>query len=104
MLTRTMDEWMERFDAKGAPASKVRLPEEVNLDPEIEALGLLVPVEHALTGPARLVGPVVRISATPTGSDRPSPPLDADTEAVLAEHGLGAAEIAELRQQRAIGA
>ena len=33
MLSATMEEWMQRFDAEGAPASMVRLPEEINLDP-----------------------------------------------------------------------
>ena len=103
LLTRTMDEWMARLDAAGAPAAKVRLPEEVNLDPEIDALGVLRSIEHPLTGAERHVGPLVRMSATPTGSGRPAPPLDADTDAVLREHGFSAAEIAALRRGGAIG-
>ena len=94
MLSATMEEWMERFDAEGAPASKVRLPEEMNLDPELDAMGLLRPIEHALTGPERHVGPLVNMSATPTGTDRPSPPLDAHTDEVLREHDFSEGEIA----------
>ena len=104
LLTGTMDEWMERLDAEGAPASRVSLPEEINRDPEIEALGLLQAIEHPLTGPERHVGPLVRMSATPTGSERSAPPLDADTDAILREHGFTAPEIASLRAAGAIGA
>ena len=103
-MTTTMEEWMARLDAEGAPASRVSLPEEISRDPEIEALGLLRPIEHPLTGPERHVGPLVRMSATPTGSERPSPPLDADTDAVLHEHGFSEREIASLRNEGAIGA
>ena len=103
LMTGTMEEWMERLDAEGAPASRVSLPEEINRDPEIEALGLLQAIEHPLTGPERHVGPLVRMSATPTGSERSAPPLDADTDAVLREHGFSEQEIASLRAVGAIG-
>ena len=102
-MTATMEEWMERLDAEGAPAARVSLPEELNRDPEIEALGVLRPIEHPLTGPERHVGPLVRMAATPTGSERSSPPLDADTDEVLREHGFSEAEIASLRAEGAIG-
>lgn len=104
LLTRTMDEWIELLDAEGAPAAKVRLPEEINLDPQIEAMGLLRNIEHPLTGPERHVGPLVNMFATPTGSRRSSPPLDADTDDILAEHGFSQSEIAALRARGAIGA
>ena len=104
LMTATMDEWMARLDAEGAPAAKVNLPEEISHDPEIEALGLLRPIEHPLTGPERHVGPLVRMSATPTGSGRSAPPLDADTDAILREHGFSEEEIASLREEGAIGA
>ena len=98
-----MEEWMRRFDAEGAPASMVRLPEEINLDPDLDAMGLLRPIEHALTGPERHVGPLVNMSATPTGTDRPSPPLDAHTDEVLREHNFSEEEIAALRGEGAVG-
>ena len=103
-MTATMDEWMARLDVEGAPAAKVNLPEEISRDPEIEALGLLRPIEHPLTGPERHVGPLVRMSATPTGSGRSAPPLDAHTDAILREHGFSEEEIASLREEGAIGA
>ena len=49
--TRTMDEWIADLDAVGAPAAKVNLPEEMADDPQVEAAGLMIELEHALTGP-----------------------------------------------------
>jgi crotonobetainyl-CoA:carnitine CoA-transferase CaiB-like acyl-CoA transferase len=102
MLTRTMDEWMERFDAEGAPVSKVNIPDMMADDPQIEAMGYMLELEHETTGPERMVGPVVTMAATPTGSHLASPPLGRHTDEVLREAGIDDAEIARLRAAGAI--
>ncbi|MCY4615409.1 MAG: CoA transferase, partial [Chloroflexi bacterium] len=102
MMTRTMDEWIEIFDREGAPISKVNWPEDMADDPQVEAMGYMVDLEHELTGPEKMVGPIVSMSETPTGTDRPSPPLGRHTDEVLREHGLDDAEIARLREVGAI--
>ena len=43
------------------------------------------------------------MSKTETGSDRSSPPLDADTDAILREHGFSDDEIAGFRASGAVG-
>ena len=98
MRTRTMDEWMEVLDAAGAPASRVNLPEEVADEPQLEALGLLLDLEHELTGPERMVGALVEMSESATGARRAAPPLGRDTVAVLTEAGFSTAEIEALTQ------
>ena len=97
MLTRTMDEWIERFDREGAPVSKVNFPEELAYDPQVETMGYMLDFDHPLTGPERMVGPIVHLSKTPTGNPRPSPPLGGHTDEVLGDFGLTADEIAGLR-------
>jgi len=102
MMTKTMDEWIEIFDREGAPISKVNWPEDMADDPQVEAMGYMLDMEHELTGPERLVGPIVKMSKTPTGSPLPSPPLGKHTDEVLHEHGVTDPEIAALRESGAI--
>ena len=102
MLTKTMDEWIEAFSREGAPASRVHFPEELADDPQVQAMGYMIDLEHELTGRERMVGPIVTMSQTPTGSQRPSPPLGRHTDEVLREHGIPDDEIAKLRASGAI--
>ena len=100
----TMAEWIERLDAAGAPASPVNWLEDMADDPQVRAMEMMPSIDHPLTGPERQVGPLVQMSKTETGSDRSSPPLDADTNQILGEHGFSDDEIAMLRGSGAIGA
>ncbi len=99
----TMSDWMARLDAAGAPASPINWLEEIADDPQVAAMGLMRDYDHALTGPERLVGPLVEMSRTPTGNGRAAPTLDADTDALLREHGWSDDRIAALRREGAIG-
>jgi len=103
MLTRTMDDWVDAFTKEGAPISKVNFPETMAFDPQVEAMGFLTDFNHELTGPERLVGPIVHMRAHPTGSPRPAPPLGRHTDEVLTELGLDEAHIASLRAAGALG-
>jgi crotonobetainyl-CoA:carnitine CoA-transferase CaiB-like acyl-CoA transferase len=98
----TMDEWVARFEAAGAPVSRVNFPEELADDPQVEAIGAMIDVEHELAGPTRMVGPIVRMHEHPNGNTRPSPPLGRHTDEVLAECGVAPGEIAQLRAAGAI--
>ena len=104
MLTKTMDEWTAAFDAEGAPAASVNLPEEMADQEAVRALGVMIDLEHPLTGPEQMVGSIVTMSATPTGAALPSPPLDAHTDELLSAHGFTTEEIAALRTSGAAGA
>ncbi|MEZ4554686.1 MAG: CoA transferase [Dehalococcoidia bacterium] len=103
MLTRTMDEWIEAFDAVGAPASKVNIPEEMADDPQVQAMGYMIEVDHSVTGPERWPGPVTRHRNFPTGTSRPSPALGQHSDEALLELGLTAAEVSALRACGAVG-
>lgn len=102
MLTKTMDEWLEAFDREGAPVSKVNFPEEMADDPQVQAMGYMLELEHQLTGPERMPGPMVAMEKTPTGSPLASPPLAWHTTEVLREHGLDDGEIEALVASGAI--
>lgn len=99
----TTENWIAKLDAAGAPASQVNIPEEMMDDPQVQALGIMVDLDHRLTGPETMVGPPFNMSASPLAAQGASPPLDGDTDEVLAEYGYSAEEIAALRSSGAVG-
>ncbi len=101
--SNTCAHWIERLDATGAPASQVNIIEDIPNDPQVQALDMYIDIEHPLTGPETVIGPGFRMSATPPVVQGPSPTLDGDTDAVLADHGFDAEEIQSLRSSGAIG-
>lgn len=102
MLSKTMDEWLEAFDRVGAPVSKVNFPEEMADDPQVLAMGYMLELEHPLTGPERMPGPVVAMDRTPTGTATSSPPLAWHSVEVLRENGLTDTEIEQAIQSGAV--
>ncbi|GMU39235.1 MAG: CoA transferase [Chloroflexota bacterium] len=96
---RTVAEWVAAFEAEGVPVAPVHLPEEVADHPQVQAMGLMVDFDHPVTGPQSVVGPITRMSATPTRASRPSPALGQHTDEVLRLGGLSDDEVAALRAQ-----
>lgn len=96
LMERTAEEWEATFVAEGVPASTVSIAEEMSDDPQVVAMGMMAPLEHPITGPQRVVGPLARMSATPTAARRPAPALGEHSAEVLAECGFEASEIAAL--------
>ena len=99
----TTENWVARLDAAGAPAAQVNIPEEMIDDPQVQAIELMVELEHRLTGPETMVGPAFRMSATPPAAQDSSPPLDGDTDDILREYGFSDDNIAAMRASGAVG-
>jgi len=96
--TRTRDEWAAVFDGVDACVTPVLTLDEAAAHPHVAARGTLVDV-GGVTHPA----PAPRFSrSTPRPPAAPRP-ARADTDAVLAELGLSAGEIAGLRERRVVG-
>ena len=95
---RTIAVLIEQLSAEGVPIAPVQAPEELSDDPQVQAAGFMAELEHPLTGPQRVVGPVVQMSGTPTRVQGAAPLLGADSDDLLTTAGLSAAEIASLRE------
>lgn len=103
LLARPAREWVEMLVAGGFPASEVNFAEEMSDDPHVVATGMMMELEHPITGPQRVVGPVVRMSKTTTGATRSAPPLAYHSREVLAEAGLQPEEIDALVSRGVVG-
>jgi formyl-CoA transferase len=99
----TTEEWLARFEAHGVPCGPVNFPEDMIDNAQVQANGMVVELEHDLSGPQRQVGPLMRMSASPLAAQGSSPPLGRDTEALVQEAGYSPEEIAELRARAIIG-
>ncbi len=102
LRTRPVAEWVAAFEAEGVPVAPVRFPEELADDAHVNAAGIMADLDHPLTGPQRVVGPIVELSDTPTAVRGPAPLLGADTEAVLREAGCSDSDLDAYRAAGAI--
>jgi crotonobetainyl-CoA:carnitine CoA-transferase CaiB-like acyl-CoA transferase len=98
LAARTAAEWEVRFAEADVPCTRVRSVPEMLVDPQALINGTLVTVEHPTLGPVRLLGVPVRLGRTPGAPAGPPPGIGEHTDAILAEAGLPATEIARLRQ------
>jgi crotonobetainyl-CoA:carnitine CoA-transferase CaiB-like acyl-CoA transferase len=104
--TRSTDEVVARFLAIEVPVGPVRGAFDAPADPQVRHRGALVPLRHPdRAEPSGYLGPAfpVRLSRADTDT-APAEPLGASSESVLRELlGLGDAELAALREERAFG-
>ncbi len=96
------DAIVQAMRAAEVPATRIYSIADVVADPQFQARGMIEPHTLADGTPVDLPAPAPRLSATPGVTRWLGPALGAHTDAVLAELGLDAAQIAALRQGGAI--
>ena len=94
--------WVAALDAAGVPAGPINAIPEVFEDPQVKHRGMRVEIAHPLAGTVPQVASPMRFAAAPLAHDRAPPLLGEHTAAILAELGIDAAEIGELRQRGAV--
>jgi alpha-methylacyl-CoA racemase len=100
--TRDRDDWYEFLVKHDVCVGKVYDVDEMVRDPQINHRGMIVDVEHPTHGRVRQFGIAIKLSDTP-GTIRTAAPLSGEhTEAILKDLGLGAADIAGLRDRKVI--
>lgn len=86
------------FAAAHAAAAPVYDVRDVMADPQYAARQTVITVDDDVLGPVKMQNLLVRLSETPGGVRWSGRPHGADTDAVLAELGLGRKEIQRLRR------
>lgn len=102
LATRPAGEWVTLLNEHGVPSGPINDMAEVFADPQVRARSMYVELPHATLGILKTTGVPVKLSASP-GALRIAPPeAGADTDAVFADSGFSAEEIASLRGARVI--
>jgi crotonobetainyl-CoA:carnitine CoA-transferase CaiB-like acyl-CoA transferase len=95
---RSKREWVDLLDAAGVPNGPINDIAQVFAEPQVQARGVRIEVEHPVAGRLPMVASPMRFSGTPLEHKLPPPLLGEHTEAVLRGLlGKDAAEIARLR-------
>jgi len=100
-MTKTKFEAMDILNEHDIPCGPILSMKELAHEPSLRATGTIVEVDHPKRGKYLSVGNPIKLSDSPTEVKR-SPLLGEQTEEVLAELGLGAQEIANLRASKVI--
>ncbi|HYG85442.1 MAG TPA: CoA transferase [Azospirillum sp.] len=102
LATRPSRDWLGVLNEHGVPAGPVYRMDEVFADPQVEHLGMAVPVQHPRRGAIRLVGQPVVLSRTPAGIASTIPEAGEHTDGILGDLGYTPQEIEDLRRRRVV--
>ncbi|MGE0023665.1 MAG: CaiB/BaiF CoA transferase family protein [Hyphomicrobium sp.] len=98
----TTDGWLAKLTAAGVPCGPVNTLDAVFDDAQVKARGLRLDLPHTSAGTVPSVACPIRYAETPLAMTSGPPCLGEHTDAVLAELGLGADEIAALKAEGAV--
>ncbi len=96
--TESSAHWVERLNAAEVPCGPIYSMDEVFADPQVQHLGMAQAVEHPELGRIELVGQAIKLSRTPAKLETATPGQGEHTDAILAELGYGAEEVAGFRR------
>ena len=101
---RTTQHWLDGLIALGVPVAAVNNIEEAFADPQVQARGMTVEIDHPAAGGAiPYIASPINLSETPVSYRRPAPMLGQHTDEVLKEVlDLDDGAIAALREKGAL--
>ena len=99
---RSTTEWVTALEEVGVPVGPIYMMDEVFADPQVQHLGMAAAIDHPLRGETKLVAQPVKLSRTPASIYVSAPDAGEHSDEILAEAGLSAREIADLRARNVI--
>ena len=102
IAARNRDEVLTAFTDAQAAVAPIYTAADVVDDPQFAALGSILSIDDPRLGPVRMQNIPFRLSDTPGRIRTTGPELGEHTAEVLAAYGVGAARLAELRENGAV--
>ena len=84
------------------PCGPIYSMDQVFADPQVQHLGMAPQVHHPELGDIALVGQAIKLSRTPAELQTATPAQGEHTDAVLAELGYTAADVAAMQAEGAV--
>ncbi len=103
LSAKTVAHWHESLSRAGIPCSPINSLAQLLEHPHTAASGIVMEYDHPTGGVLKGIGQPVRFNGEPAKPGLPPPDLGQHTDAILSEIGFSQAEIAGLREQRAVG-
>jgi formyl-CoA transferase len=101
--TRASEWWIARLEEAGIPCGPINDIKEVFDDPQVQHLGMAMPIRHRRRGETRIVASPLNVEGLETGVYRDVPDLGEHGAELLAEAGLSAEQIEDLKAKGALG-
>lgn len=98
LLSRERDAWLADFEGQGIPAGPINGIREALHDPQVVHRGMVTSLERDGNRIPQIANPL-RFDGDSQTSRRAPPAIGQDSDAVLSKMGLGAEQIASLREQ-----
>ncbi|MBJ3774845.1 CaiB/BaiF CoA transferase family protein [Acuticoccus mangrovi] len=98
----TTESWLDRLEAASVPAGPIYAMDKVFADPQVRHVGMAETITHPRRGDIDLVAMPVHLTRTPAHISSPAPDAGEHTDAILAELGFSAEEIARLHETKAV--
>jgi crotonobetainyl-CoA:carnitine CoA-transferase CaiB-like acyl-CoA transferase len=102
LAAKTSEEWIAILNEAGVPCGPIYSMDQVFADPQVRHIRAAATVKHPALGDIRLVNQAAGLSRTPASMATATPELGQHTDEILLDAGYSAAQIAGLREQKAI--
>ena len=99
---KTSAAWIEALNKAGVPSGPIYKMNEVFDDPQVKHLGITRKIKHSVLGDVEVIGQAIELSRTPWSVRSPTPEPGEHTDAVLAELGYAATDIAALHAKKVV--
>ena len=100
--TYSSQDLVQRLNAAGVPSGPIYDIGQMFADPQVQHVGMAVPMPHPTRTDAAVVNQAVELSRTPSVINRPTAALGEHSEEILAGLGYSSNDIAALRSKKVI--